>query len=796
LQAALKATHPRIFERDIKVLPGNSSVRVRPPAFKSALGGYAQTKLFDPLTEKLIDAPTMGNKIPTFREGSPVPQIFHRDVPVPKFAIKAAERHGAKLLQRDVNLKTEMQRGAAEVPLMQKIRQAIPPPPSIRDRSPGAKAARATYRQAVAEAQQQAFAEGALQAHANLHKSLYEGGAGAAESLFHDPQGYVGIKKNPLGYGPKDLAKYATTNTAARTWNQMVEKDPAKLMADPDAYSYIPRATWNRLKLEAGPTGKMADMANLVDRANQMVRSGRFLHPGYAVWGVQNGMLHLSQAGALIIRNMWQHRNELSRLNEGDLAQFNNAVGAGHFGGGIARSYGGGEGSFFKGGAFKVPGVGEVPSIPGSVSAAARFKGLTTRAAQFWHKVDDKYWRQLSMIHELNRNGYHSAEDWSKLLHDNPVKFRTIAHQAQDEAINYSEMSPIERQTVAKLMTAWGWTRGATSYSLRFPLQHPAQAAVLNQLARQGQSKVDNFYSGYGGMSPSWLRGYLPLGHGNHPSLLGTSDINPGETAGSLLQSLPLPFIQPQGPHDPLITQFGPATQGIYEALSGHDPYGKALQGNAGEAAATDVLKRFTPLSYSNILAKSKKGGGTFQQGLKPFLESEFGVPLRQLVNPKQTAALGMKDWETSLPKPAEIQFRYNQAVKQLPQEMALFKKWNGGVGVGSALVSKLKGDLEAVEQRDMFQYKVAQSKGANSFRTLPAVDRANAGIDFMLQHKYISPSDAAGLKREMSQYNTEPLMNQFATTIWGGPGIGSVVSQWKSAMKQLQPAPVAPPRG
>jgi hypothetical protein len=809
LQAGLKVLHPKIFERNVKILPGNAGVRVRPPAFKSALGGYAQTKLFDPLTEKLIDArtpPGQMNRIQMFNREWPTPNLAQKWAqrvqrpPVPSAAVRWAERHGGKLLERDVTLKTAMERGAAEVPKMQALEAQGKLPPGFLERGPGTHQARVAGRQAVAEAQQESFAEGALKSHANLHHSLYNYGAGAAESLDRDPNAYFGVNRPTTDqYGPKDLAKYATSNMAARTWNQMIEKDPEKLKANPDAYSYIPKATWDRLKLEAGPTGKASDMLNLIDRANQMVRSGRFMHPGYAAWAVQNGILHLSQAGPFIFRNAWQHRNELSRLSPEDRAMFENAVGAGHFSGGIARSYGGdGESSFFKdvGGA-KIPFTEkEIPSIPGAAALLGKFKGATTRMAGFWHRIDDKYWREMSMIHELNRKGYHSAEDWSKLMHDNPVKFRTTGHEAQNEAINYSEMSPTERQTLAKTMTAWGWTRGATSYSLRFPFQHPYQAQALSQIGRQGQAQVDKFYSDLGGMAPSWLRGYLPLGHGNHPSLLGTSDINPGETAGSLIQSLPTPFLQPQGPHDPLITQFGPATQGIYEALSGHDPYGKALPGNAGEAAAGDILKRFTPLSYLNVLAKSKKGGGTFQQGLKPFLESEFGIPVRQLANPKQTAALGMKDWETSLPKPAEIQFRYNTALKQLPQELNLFKQRNGGVGVGSALVSKLKGDLEAVEQRDMYQYKVAQSKGANSFRTLPAVDRANAGIEFMLQHKYISPSDAAGLKREMSQYNTEPLMNQFATTVWGGPGIGSVVSQWKSAMKQLQPAPLTTPRG
>jgi hypothetical protein len=329
---------------------------------------------------------------------------------------------------------------------------------------------------------------------------------------------------------------------------------------------------------------------------------------------------------------------------------------------------------------------------------------------------------------------------------------------------------------------------------MRFPFQHPVQANALTQLAGQGQRKVDNFYSGLGGMSPSWLRGYLPIGHGNHPSLIGTSDINPGETFGSLAQSVPIPGLQPKGPHDPLVTQLGPVAQGIEEAATGHDPYGKTLAGNAGQAALNDVLKRFTPLSYLNTLTGSKKGGGTFTQGAKAFALDELGIPLKQLVNPKQTAALGMKDWETSLSKPDEIQFRYTQGKSQLPAELKLYQK-KTGTPLSPSDVGMLKGDMEAVEQRDMWQYRYAQAHGANSFRTLPAKNRAQAAIAFMTAHKYFTPALASQAEQYMSTAKSEADMNTVATALWGYHPIGKVVTEWKSKLKTIQPSPLTPAR-
>jgi hypothetical protein len=613
------------------------------------------------------------------------------------------------------------------------------------------------------EAQKRAYAIGAAKTHMDVWKSLHDGGAGYAESFAHDPHGYVAIRK------PPDEVKwkgYSSEAAIGKKFADMVETDPAKVTADPHAFTFIPRGTWQRMKLFQPGTGPLAKTADVIDRGTQMIRIGRFLHPGYAAWAAQNGILHLTQAGMFGFRNAWQLRNEFPRMTDEEKAVFDNAVGAGHFGGGIARASAGSE--------------------------TSKFSGLSKSLAGFWHKVDDRYWRRMSLIHELNHQGYHSAEDWANLMRTDNPEFRKIGRLSQKEAIDYSEMSPSERATFQKMFTAWGWTRGASTYTMRYPLQHPVQFQALAQVAKQGEKQVNNFYSGKNGMAPSWLRGYLPLGHGNAPFMLGGSTINPGETFGNLLAEIPGAT---KGQTESLAQEEAPVPASLQEMLTGMTRYGQALKGNKRiEQPLTDLAHRFTPYSTIQNLLANKKGGGTFAQGPEAAAAQFLGAPLEKLNNAKQVAALGMKDYEQSLSTPDEINFRYHTSVQRLAGEAQLFHSRTGSQ-LTPALMGKIKGDLDAVHTRDLFQYQYAQAHGSKSYRSLPPINKIQGAIQFMTEHKYISTAEASQVLATASKIKDDTAIESLANELWSDTGIGDVANQWKSSMKDLQKPTLTPAR-
>jgi len=325
---------------------------------------------------------------------------------------------------------------------------------------------------------------------------------------------------------------------------------------------------------------------------------------------------------------------------------------------------------------------------------------------------------------------------------------------------------------------------------MRFPFQHPAQAAVGMELAREGRKRVDEYYAGHNGMVPEWLSGYAPYGGGR---LFETGLLNPGETLGSLVQSIPG---LTKGQTESLSSQESPAFGMLQELISGQSRYGQAYRGNERITGPLGELAgRFGPYSTLKSLTTSKKGGGTFQQGVIPGLKQFFSIPTTKLNNPSQTAALGMKDYEQALSMPDEIKFRHDYSLQQLPRELKHYARVNGSPLDNNSL-SMLRHDIDNVETRDMYQTHFAGAHGARSFKSLPAIDKAKAGIAFNLQYKYFTPQQAQEYSAALGTVHNESDMTKAADMIWRANDIGKAATKWKAMVKQMQANPVLASRG
>ena len=737
---------------------------VMPPTAKSALGALIQTRILDPYTVKAL----MKGVKPTFR-------AMGRDVEIPNPLTGLAQGRYGKFIRRDLEMKTQMERGAAEVRLAREAGLKGPYPdtaqiPNVDIRNqphPG-------------EIQRLAYGQGSAKVHADEWHNLYEGGMGWNPHIENNLQDYVAIKKPP----PKeDILKnakaYNSEANISRQWDKTIVQNTHDATAAeqvreaPNEYAFMPKRTWNQMRMKDPSLGMLQKPVNTMDNVTQLVRAGRFLHPGYIAWALQNGILHLSQAGMHVVRNALWVKNEYSKFSATDKALYDNAVGAGHFGGGIARASAGSETTHL--GPVKLE-----QAIPGA-------KGFTQKAAKFWHAVDDAPFRRMSLAHELHREGYTTADQVSNLMHNDPAKFRSIARQAQREAIDYSEMSPMERATVQKMFTAWGWTRGATTYTGRFAFQHPIQFGIASQLGQQGHQAVADYYMKHGGgLPPQWLEGYLPMGKGDSPWLGEGGVINPAQTAGELLQMLPAAT---KGQTESLAGMESPGLGAGLEALTGLTKYGQQLKGNQRlTQPILDLISRFEPYAVGKSLFESKKGGGTFKQGLLPAALQEFGVPVSHLRSAKETGALGVKDFEQMLAKPDEINFRYNRALEQMPQQAKQ-------LGISGNQLSSWRHDLEMVKERDTWQYHYAQAHGANSIRSLPPKNRAEAAVQFLHQYKYISSAEALADQHLINTSTDDTTLTALATAWWDSSGIGAVSNAYKDAVKNTAPPTLTPGR-
>jgi len=741
---------------------------ITPPTAKSSIGALMQMGI-DKMTERAMAGDL---------HGTPNIRAFGRYYKLPRPVMNRLQARWGKLGRLDLEMNTQIQRGVAEQQILKELHDLHGAPRPLTQ----AQAERMGI--SPAEAQKEAYGKGAAQVHAEEWHNLWNGGMGANDHILHNLDDYVAIKKPQSREDIiKNFKAYSNNKAIADQWHGMVQggknwQDAVR--ENPDDYSFMPKKAFNAMR--PVPSEKMAGVGSFLqpmDNVTQIIRSGRFMTPAYLQWAVQNGVLHLSQAGAFAFRNFNRARHELPKLSPEDRAFFENSAGSGHYGGGITRASMGSEET-------KLGSAGLEKLKP-----VAKYKDFAAKAARMWHAVDDAPFRNASLVHELARYGYHNAEDWSKLIKNNPQRFRMIARQAQREAIDYSEMSPAERATFQKMFTAWGWTRGATSWAGRFPFQHPFQATVGAQVARHGEKQVEAPYEKAGGMVPEWLATSLPIGKGGR-GLLDTNVISPFSTPGELMQAMGgLTHGQTQN----LGALEAPTPSSITEWALGRDKYGNALRGNERiRTPIQDLINRFKPISVYHALVGSKHGGGTFEQSRLGALEQFMGVPYEKLTNLPKTAALGMKDYEQSLSMPDEINFRHDYTMKQLPRELKIYAKKNGSP-LSASDKAMLVHDIAAVHDRDIYQYQYAQKYGARSFKSLPASDRAKAGIQFMVEHKFFTPEIAREARQYMSQAKNEKEMDTAASKIWDYGGrtgpIGHVSTRWKDMLKKMQPPPL-----
>lgn len=709
---------------------GPNPLTVEPTAYKSALGGYIQ-KFLDPRLERRVAEPHLA--------GGAVNRITGQ-LRIPANLLAAGARMGRKFRE---DLETE-----------------------IRTRSGELSASNIPAELHGNVARGMSFVP--------RWRGLYDSGVDYAEMMQHPNRDWTAIREPPSdipsSISPQALTSHPILNLTERQLsNQFV---PGRGRMIPGAsevetkgaqFKYVPTEVIKGMRTWGGPgEGALANVGAAIDAGNQIVRTGRYMNPAYAQWAAQNGLLHATQAGAWMGRNIWQLHSQLPRTSPAFKAAFDGALGKG-----VARASTGETGRF----------------LEGSGRAGALYRNLQ----HFWHIANDQWARRLAGIHELNHAGYHTAESWENLWRTNPTEFRKIVGgSAAHEAIDYSEMTPGERASLQKLMTAYGWTRGATTYTARYALQHPVQARVGAAQSQQAQQVIENFYKQHGGMVPEWLRERLPIG-GN--KLLDTAWVAPSGTPATLISELPGATI---GQTENLQGEAGPVTGGIMGLITGQNRYGTAYRG--GErftGPIKDVLNRFKPWGELQTLASAKQGG-TFKQGAGSAIASAVGYPVQTLRDPTKTAGLAEKDYEAALSIPDKVKFQYNRKLELLPQEIAQYEK-AAGQQISPQDLSRLKADFDAVEQRDLFQYHYAQQHGSKAWKSLPPMNKLAGTLDWLAHHGY-SQATVEGIRQAALQAHNDKEIEQAVSTLWSNTGIGQADSMWHNMVKRLTPPKLTPP--
>ena len=160
-------------------------------------------------------------------------------------------------------------------------------------------------------------------------------------------------------------------------------------------------------------------------------------------------------------------------------------------------------------------------------------------AAGFWQKPVDVLPRLASFLYEARRDEITNATQLKQLFTDPALadKLSQIRLRANQEMIDFGDLSPIERAIVSRVVFFYPWVKGSAKWLGRYPVEHPVQAGSLGQLGRIGQQAQQN---ALGSQIPSWALPLIPVGTGPHglPQTYDPFTVTPFVQTPGLAQSL------------------------------------------------------------------------------------------------------------------------------------------------------------------------------------------------------------------------------------------------------------------
>lgn len=258
-----------------------------------------------------------------------------------------------------------------------------------------------------------------------------------------------------------------------------------KRLADQGKIGWVPRRILGDLAKPQAPLGAVAGRS-AVKTADAINNASRFailyLKPAYAIPNLLGNLaVNILQQGFAAPANLARAARADAKLGPEYAARIDTAMGEG-----VARAV--------------------------SAHGQGKLAGVVDKAAGGWGKVVDTPFRRASFFYEARQAGFKTPDDLKALLTDDAhhADLVKISQKANREAIDYENLTPVEKEIVRRVVFFYPWVKGSTTYAGRFVREHPVKAAVTAELGKQGAAENLREL----GPVPSYLEGVFKAGGG------------------------------------------------------------------------------------------------------------------------------------------------------------------------------------------------------------------------------------------------------------------------------------------
>jgi hypothetical protein len=546
------------------------------------------------------------------------------------------------------------------------------------------------------------------------------------------------------------IAKADAGTLTAEDLKAFTSTDAEQLIAHlfPTTPDAIKGARWIDSRVVAGFHRDVRDHSVLgkgFDAVNAPLRAGLlYTKPAYALNFVQALGTHIIESGPFAARNMVA----ALRLGRTLGAEDQHAVFA-IMGEGLSRSF--------------------------EAEAGLGLKAIRA-AGEFWNVAVDRYPRVAAFLHEARHAGFDTPEKLHALLNDAELRTKLVdvTRRANREAIDYGTLSPFERNVVKRALFFYPWIRGATLYSLRFPLEHPVQAAAVGQLGEIGRRKHATL-----GRLPISMEGLIPLTGGAKPRVVDLTNLNTFATPVEMIQAfagLAQPSRNPSA--SALQGELGPVAGALGTLLFGKTAQGYDVPGATSRigAAKERLLDILPPATFQRRLKANPKSafehglgtaiggymaGGTYPRGLDKAIANEQGE----------------KEYRRSLAPLDRYTYDSRVAIKEARADAQRLAQL--GVLPSPILPRDVARAIRLDSSRSVEEYKLAQSLGVK-VADLTSVQKGVAMVTAAQSAKAVKPSVANTALRmfgSASGSSLKSLLREF----WAQYGLGDTLSTWRT---------------
>src|SRR5215472_10213570 len=413
---------------------------------------------------------------------------------------------------------------------------------------------------------------------------------------------------------------------------------------------------------------------------------------------------------------------------------------------------------------------------PATVALTPKGRGyvasLTNPLAHQMGQLADQPFRRAAFLHEARRMGYSKIGDVQQLIQradgGDQAALRDIAtagRKAQEEIVKFGQMNETERALIRHILFVYSWVKGSGRYAARFPLQHPIQSNIYNQLSQNvGIPTINQELGG----RPTFLAGAIPVGRdkNGNPIIINPFSLNPLGTA----------------------VDVGRSIAGTISVLRGQ-PF--------NQYNAQDITSALNPLVGSYLQART--GGQTFakrvEKSIAPLrLAHELQYPGSGSIYPtSRTEALG--SWiggsmfprvadATALQKAVERE-QMATPIARIPTDMKVYKQLTGQ-DIPQSLVQPYTQDLQGLQRLKDYQKSYAQSHGQSGFRNLPPQNKVDAAIEWLRRAGLANDAQIQSYK-DTAKGLDDADANTLANILFAQTGLRLYKQTWDSLMSQAR---------